>query len=285
MDGDEFTSPHAASSQAEEDVTRSIATKQRRSRVSLACQRCKHRKQKVNTHCTLKHTQLTKDQCNGDQPSCARCAKLFLDCHYVMPIYPKAGQAKLYIKALEDRVAELEMILDSGGNRTVSRDHWTEKSDHDDDSDSGNIQPLLNAVRDLSLDVAGSYVGGASTITLGRALETALAGKTQLIPPYMGGLGGKTMRQQSIASECSSSAGGTNTFHPHQIDSATADKVVHAYINHLYANFPIMYSYDILALHGRRHCLRDVYEESILNLIYGLGGHFLDKVRRNVPSL
>jgi len=196
-----------------------------------------------------------------------------------MPIYPKASQAKLYIKALEDRVAELEMNLNKGGDRTVSRDHWAEKSDHDYESDSGDVQPLLNAVRDLSLDVAGSYVGGASTITLGRALETALAGKTQLVLPYMGGIEKTRPRQYSIVSEQSSSMGGTDAFQLFHIDSATADKAIHAYINHLYANFPIMYSYDILELHGRRHCLRDVYEESVLNLIYGLGGHFLEKVR------
>lgn len=197
-----------------------------------------------------------------------------------MPIYPKAGQAKIYIKALEDRVAQLETVLNKGGDRTVSRDHWTERVDHDRESDVGeDIQPLLNAVRDLSLDVAGSYVGGASTITLGRALETALAGKTQLVLPYMGGVEGTRMRQQSIASERSSSLVGMNAFRPCQIDPATADNVVHAYINHLYANFPVMYSYDILAMHGRRHCLRDIYEESVLNLIYGLGGHFLEKVR------
>ncbi|KAE9978160.1 hypothetical protein BLS_000838 [Venturia inaequalis] len=108
-----------------------------------------------------------------------------------MPIYPKAGQAKIYIKALEDRIAELETTLNKGGDRTVSRDHWAEQADNDYESESGDIQPLLNAVRDLSLDVAGSYIGGASTITLGRALETALAGRTELVLPYMGGVDGR----------------------------------------------------------------------------------------------
>ncbi|RDI86727.1 hypothetical protein Vi05172_g3157 [Venturia inaequalis] len=201
-----------------------------------------------------------------------------------MPIYPKAGQAKIYIKALEDRIAELETTLNKGGDRTVSRDHWAEQADNDYESKSGDVQPLLNAVRDLSLDVAGSYIGGASTITLGRALETALAGRTELVLPYMGGVDDRRVRQHSIASELSSSMGAMNTFYPGQIDSTTADKAVHAYINHLYANFPIMYSHEILALHGTRHCLRDVYEESILNLIYGLGGHFVEKTGHPMGS-
>jgi len=54
--------------------------------------------------------------------------------------------------------------------------------------------------------------------------------------------------------------------------------MVHAYLGHLYATFPIMYSYSVLDLHRRRQNLKDVYEESILHLIYGLGGHFLEKV-------
>lgn len=52
-----------------------------------------------------------------------------------MPIYLKPGQAKIYIKALEDRVAELETLLTKGGDRTVSHDHWTEKQAELDDSD------------------------------------------------------------------------------------------------------------------------------------------------------
>jgi len=103
-----------------------------------------------------------------------------LECHYVMPINQKPSQAKIYIKALEDRVAELETLISKQGDATVSHDHWDENPEGSDSTGQSDLQPLLNAVRDLSLDVAGSYVGGASTITLGRALESDLAGKTQL---------------------------------------------------------------------------------------------------------
>lgn len=99
--------------------------------------------------------------------------RLDLEFHYVIPITPKPGQARTYIKALEDRVAELETLLTQNGNIAVSHDHWNERPDEAESDEQEDIQPLLNAVRDLSLDVAGSYVGGASTITLGRALEGA----------------------------------------------------------------------------------------------------------------
>lgn len=54
--------------------------------------------------------------------------------------------------------------------------------------------------------------------------------------------------------------------------------MVAAYLNHMYSNFPIMYSYDVIDLHTRRSNLKDPYEESILSLIYGMGAHFLEKV-------
>jgi hypothetical protein len=199
-----------------------------------------------------------------------------------MPINPKPGQARLYIKALEDRVAELEHLLAKDGDRVVSSDHWQAgKQQQPLDVDAEDLEPLLNAVRDLSLDVAGSYVGGASTITLGRALETALAGKSDLcIPPSY-----KESEHSRMASYANSPDTGTlssMTAQVCQVDDEAADLMLDSYLKHTSTNFPIMYSFDIRNLHERRAELRDVYELSILCLIYGLGGHFLEKVSLHV---
>lgn len=255
----------------------------RRSRVSLACQRCKQRKQKVfnrSRSVSDVRNKLTEPQCNGEQPSCARCIKLKLDCHYVMPTHPKPGQAKIYIKALEERVAELEHQLAKEGDRLFSSDHWpddTTAADESDQQEGSSLQPLLNAVRDLSLDVAGSYIGGASTITLGRALETALKGKTEL------SMSRTYVSDDSVRSRSSSFIDNrivpsTRTIRIGQIDPELADMMVHAYLKHLCTNFPIMFSTDILELHRRRHDLDNMYQVCILNLIYGLGSHFLRAV-------
>lgn len=284
MDQEEFTSPPTVSSleNAEDPSPLQRGTKPtRRSRVSLACQRCKHRKQKVGILQFIRlTTDLTKIQCNGDQPSCARCIRLKLECHYVMPSFPKPAQAKSYIKALEDRVAELETLLTKEGDWTVSRDHWgdsTGRGDDIDDSDEADIHPLLNAVRDLSIDAAGSYVGGASAITLGRALQATLAGKIQLSLPRLGLEADNLGRTTSLTNDLCALTG-AGAFNPSQLSPEIADQMVYGYLKHLTTNFPIMYSFDILELHNRRHALNDIYEESILNLIYGLGGHFLEKV-------
>jgi hypothetical protein len=182
---------------------------------------------------------------------------------------------KFYIQALENRVADLEILLNERGDGTGPGEQWVRTSEEPVEAEQSEFQPLLNAVRDLSLDVAGSYVGGASTITLGRALQTALAGKTNLILPGMGTEQGRK-RLESFTSDFSSIPENRAC----QIDPGTADKMVHAYLKHLCVNFPIMFTFDIIALHERRYCLDNIYDESVLNLIYGLGAHFMEKVIR-----
>ncbi|EXJ82048.1 hypothetical protein A1O1_08117 [Capronia coronata CBS 617.96] len=283
MESEEFASPPTVSSleNADENNPATQGSKPaRRPRVSLACQRCKHRKQRVGAAPEVESNNcLTTIQCNGDQPSCARCLRLKLECHYVIPSFPKPAQAKSYIKALEDRVAELEKLLTKEGDRTVSRDHWDDLEGRADDSDAGEeggIQPLLNAVRDLSLDVAGSYVGGASAITLGRALQATLAGKIQLTLPNLGLDDGDLRREVPLAGNLGTFSG-ADSFQLSKLNPEIADQMVYGYLKHLTTNFPIILSTDILDLHSRRQNLNDVYEESILSLIYGLGGHFLEK--------
>ncbi|ETN38231.1 uncharacterized protein HMPREF1541_06262 [Cyphellophora europaea CBS 101466] len=202
-----------------------------------------------------------------------------------MPIYPKPGQAKIYIEALEERVAELEGLLAKEGHNFASRDHWADGDDPDesDKDDPADMQPLLNAVRDLSLDATGSYVGGASSITLGRALAAALAGKTQLLGSPTTVTWEKTQPSISFASR-SSSLAGDSALRLNYVNNETANMMVYGYLKHLQTNFPILCSTDILDLHNRRHMLKDVYEFSILNLIYGLGGHFLNKTGESTVS-
>ncbi|KAL2212084.1 hypothetical protein CC79DRAFT_1364368 [Sarocladium strictum] len=244
---------------AEESPTAQSPSKRpRRSRVSLACQRCKHRKQK----------------CNGGQPSCGRCLKLNLSCHYVMPSYTKPVQVKIYMKALEDRVAELETLLKNEGDRNVSRDHWALSEGLDEDTDGPQV--LVNAVRDLSYDVAGSYVGGTSTITLGRALGKALAMGQQLSIPAASPED-HSMRHSGSVEGYPAYLAASGFSLLVQMPQSTADSLVDAYLKHMSTNFPIMISTEILDLHKRRLELENPFEESTLHLIYGLGVHFLQK--------
>lgn len=192
-----------------------------------------------------------------------------------MPSYTKPVQVKIYMKALEDRVAELETLLKNEGDRNVSRDHWALSEGLEEDTDGPQI--LVNAVRDLSYDVAGSYVGGTSTITLGRALGKALAMGQQLSIPAVSPED-HSMRHSGSVEGYPAYLAASGFSLLVQMPQSTADSLVDAYLKHMSTNFPIMVSTEILDLHKRRLELENPFEESTLHLIYGLGVHFLQKV-------
>jgi hypothetical protein len=134
--------------------------KPKRTRVQLACQRYKIRKQK----------------CDGSQPECSTCARLEVECRYIVPSAPKPQEAKLYIRALENRVAELETALTNSGLADAGLDHWAQgpRKQQIEGGEDGQEYSLLAAVRDVSLNTSGSFIGGTSNITLARILESIL---------------------------------------------------------------------------------------------------------------
>jgi Fungal Zn(2)-Cys(6) binuclear cluster domain len=134
--------------------------KPKRTRVQLACQRYKIRKQK----------------CDGSQPECSTCARLEVECRYIVPSAPKPQEAKLYTRALENRVAELETALTNSGLADAGLDHWAQgpRKQQIEGGEDGQEYSLLAAVRDVSLNTSGSFIGGTSNITLARILESIL---------------------------------------------------------------------------------------------------------------
>jgi hypothetical protein len=62
------------------------------------------------------------------------------------------------------------------------------------------------------------------------------------------------------------------------IQSNTAERLLLAYFKHVAVNFPLVHSAQIKSIHRRRESLDDAYEESVLNLVYALGGQFLETV-------
>jgi hypothetical protein len=203
-----------------------------------------------------------------------------------MPTHPKPGQAKVYIKALEERVAELEMSLNNHGNIAAALDHWGQRdATNRRQSDVGvETNSLLTAVRDLSLEVTGGYVGSTSNITLGRILGTVAASKLQLEGVSPEGWDEVQRRNTiSICSEADFSSPGRELYH-FETPAHVADLMLNAYLKHLSPLLPIIHSPKIRELHQRRGSLVDPYEESVLHLIYALGGHFMETVstRRSV---
>lgn len=193
----------------------------------------------------------------------------------------------MYIKALENRVAELEMAMTNGGCGDAALDHWTMKEPEaktkEDDEEA--YSPLA-AVRDVSLNTSGSFIGGTSTLTLARMLESILGntGKDQLTLPqaYVGPMASPGGSSPEYRGDFTSSETGYDSRpFPNAIramQSNMAERLLLAYFKHVAVNFPVVHSAQIKDFHRRRQLLDDPYEESVLNLVYALGGQFLETV-------
>ncbi|KAI5861689.1 fungal-specific transcription factor domain-containing protein [Durotheca rogersii] len=253
----------------------------KRERVALACQRCKTRKQK----------------CDGHRPACGSCARLSLKCVYVVPLVPAAGEKKLYIKALEQRVAELESYLASLGHVRVGTDHLTRlgqsasaphhaavmpgtqpnqvpPSEHTQRDPEDETNDILVAVRDLSLSASGHYVGASSNITIGRVLSSVvLSQRASAVPSHEepAAQGDDDPAPKSIYSTNEGDMIGVPFLTPQ-----VASRLLHGWFRHIATRYPILHSAQVMKLHNNRDTLTDEYEQTILHLIYAVSGRWLE---------
>ncbi|RDW88310.1 hypothetical protein BP6252_00342 [Coleophoma cylindrospora] len=220
--------------------------------------------------------------CDGSQPNCSSCARLSLDCRYVMPSHPKPQEARIYIKSLENRVAELEMSLARGGQGDAALDHYTNYNSPSDGDpgDKVEVHSLLSTVRDLSLNTSGSFVGGTSTITLARILESVVGNRNnQTFTIHTATCDrADTPPPEYISSEngCISPESAQSTAPSFQLHPSLGDKLLQVYLKHVSINFPVVHSGQIKELHRRRESIVDPCDEGILHLVYSLGGQYLE---------
>ncbi|OTB07662.1 hypothetical protein M426DRAFT_242186 [Hypoxylon sp. CI-4A] len=253
----------------------------KRDRVALACQRCKTRKQK----------------CDGQRPACNSCARLSLKCVYVVPLVPAAGEKKIYIKALENRVTELEAYIASLGQplgqveqsgstsqnpSAIAVDQSSqvhaqaaapglEQLQREDEDDSNDI---LLAVRDLSLSASGHYVGASSNISIGRVLSSFVNSQRTSAP---GGHEDQLAQDESnpapksIYSTSTGDMIGVPFLSPH-----VASRLLHGYFRHIATRYPVLHSAYVVRLHNNVNHLTDDYERTILHLIHAVSGRWLE---------
>ncbi|KAI1846693.1 hypothetical protein JX265_009004 [Neoarthrinium moseri] len=261
-------------------TTSDQATAQRktgkRDRVALACQRCKTRKQK----------------CDGQRPACASCARLSLKC---VPLVPAAGEKKLYIKALEQRVAELESALASLGHLGVGNDHlrgmlgasssFSQQAGvsgspsgigsqqlRQDSEDDGN--DILNAVRDLSLSASGHYVGASSNITIGRVLSSVVHSQRNTVNPGIDDLGAQDEDDPAPKSVYSTRL--TDVVGEPFLSPNVAHRLLEGWFRHTATRYPVLHTANVMDLHNNRENLANDYDKSILHLIYAISGRWLE---------
>ncbi|KAI1633042.1 fungal-specific transcription factor domain-containing protein [Biscogniauxia mediterranea] len=277
VDTGQGTSPSAPAPEQQVPPTQPMAQRKpgKRDRVALACQRCKTRKQK----------------CDGQRPACASCARLSLKCVYIVPLVPAAGEKKLYIKALEQRVAELEGYLASLGHMGVGTDHLgrlaqasssqqqanlpssqpgptTQSLQHVSDDDGND---LLVAVRDLSLSASGHYVGASSNITIGRVLSSVVHSQRASNPFGRDDPSGQDEDDPAPKSVYLSDMMGVPYISPN-----VATRLLQGWFRHIATRYPIIHSAHLLRLHNNRDTLTDDYDRTILNIIYAVSGRWLE---------
>ncbi|KAK6948127.1 hypothetical protein Daesc_009891 [Daldinia eschscholtzii] len=218
---------------------------------------------------------------------------------YIVPLVPAAGEKKVYIKALENRIAELEAYLTSIGHRNVGNDHLgrlglstsssqnvailpagqhnqatipvAEQIPRDDGDDSNDI---LLAVRDLSLSASGHYVGASSNITIGRVLSSFVHSQKSSISGTHEELtfqGEDDPAPKSIYSTVAGDIIGV----PFLTDQVAA-RLLHGYFRHIATRYPVLHSSQVVSLHNNRDNLTDEYEQTILHLIYAVSGRWLE---------
>ena len=224
---------------------------------------------------------LTTSLCDGIRPACSSCARLDVDCRYIVPLLPRPGEKKMYITALEDRVAELENLLASMGQFGVGDDHWGRVATSlqaQELEETDDVESLFNAVRDLSLSASGTYIGGTSTITVGRILGSVINSQKVSRPGRNStdSAGYEDPNPKSISSATLAEMMG-----PMFVSPGVATRLFEGYLKHLATRFPILHSPRLREIFERRDVLDDIYEEAILHLVFATGGRFLETVSKH----
>ena len=260
-------------------------TSTKRSRVTLACQRCKSRKQK----------------CDGNQP-CGKCKPHNVECEYIIPQRPMPFGKNQYIKSLERRVAELESILSTQGMAELSSDHWKAPSSnlHNDNASStekrsassptlepemedpdeaildwrDGVDSVASVLRSLSLDVNGSgYMGASSHVTLGRLfnfLNRRRPSREGLLPRY------RSRIQSIIPPPTLGPDAQDEPISLAMVPDKVADRLLHGYYKHIATRWPVVHTVWIREVHDRRRTLTDAFEIAMLHLVYATSGCFIN---------
>lgn len=182
---------------------------------------------------------------------------------------PRDAEQKRYIKALEERVAELEKNLSYSGRSGVADDHLEPIRPREIAVDSLSI-----AIRDLTLNASGySYIGGSSSITLGRLLEPVLHSNKQSMDDVVDDYNRDPLVTRIFPQVVDEPLPDTSSF-----SDPIAETVFLAYIDNISPFFPLLHSRKLQDIHLKRNKLNSIFEICVLHLVYAIGGRTLELV-------
>jgi hypothetical protein len=193
-----------------------------------------------------------------------------LRCHYKAHLTTRPDQKKLYITALEGRVAQLESLLSTLGHDGVGVDHWKEEqSQLQDDFQLADISQAEDLSVDSSTRVAPSFDANKSISPSGRFFSSVI--KAQISPkPHTEDENG----QPTLVSRSDLVERMGKMF----VSPTTASKLMDTWVKHFSTHYPVTHSHRLKDLHTRRDGVLDVFQESILHLVYAISGCLLEAV-------
>ncbi|KAH9229937.1 hypothetical protein K456DRAFT_1919672 [Colletotrichum gloeosporioides 23] len=255
----------------------------RKSRVALACKRCKRRKQR----------------CDGGHPSCKSCDKANVLCVYektLRPHYP--GGKSLYISALEERIAFLEARMPdfaedhfpaATSSIEAPQENKFARRESQDSFSEEEPSSLVDGVAYLSLCASGTtdtapepfYLGSSSGATIARMIQSSIfhgAGGRAINEAIAAVQPGVLRPPLSTGSPSSHSDEPMSEFpHPDQ-----AKMLFDVFFDRLHTRWPILdrKTFTILFENQYDQGALPIQQRSIMHLIYAISARFLQLMKK-----
>lgn len=183
---------------------------------------------------------------------------------------PKPTEQRAYIKALEERVADLERSLALAEG--LSEPHDSSRAARLGEPTETSA---FNIIRDLTLNASGySYIGGTSNISLARLLEPAIHHQNASGQPLASS--DDSNNDPLVTRNYPRLEAQVSDISP--LTDPASDVLFQAYMDQVCTEFPIIHSKKLREMHARRDKPNDLYEVCVLHLVYAIGGITLELV-------
>ena len=278
----------------------------KRSRVASACERCKTRKQKCDGRRPCSRCETSKAFCKylapqkptalGKNQYIGMLERRVAELETILATQGMAGPSDDHWEepSLGPITPEMTEAPPHNEARSMSSpDHSRDMDvdnigDADADADAADnavldwrsaVDPVVSVLRSLSMDVNGAGLVGSSHLVVGRLFSSmSRARNTADSTPNHSR---ENTSSTSSAASHRRAQSLSETDLPPPIDLAdvpsdTADRLFRGYLQHIATRFPVIHSVKARRFHDRRHSLCDVFEITLLHLIYATAGRFIE---------
>jgi hypothetical protein len=209
---------------------------------------------------------------------------LGLRCHYKAHLTTRPDQKKLYITALEGRVAQLESLLSNLGQDGVGVDHWKDEQHEfqgenqvQEEAPIEETEPEHDIRNQSTADLANaSYASDEHALSSSRLFGSVIRARKS---PPTGDLSWEKEHSKLVPkSELVEKMG--RMF----VSPLIAPKLLDTWIKHFSTHYPVIHTHRLKDLHARRDGPLEVFQESILHLVYAISGQLLEAVSTDIKK-